>query len=71
MTPPYSEQAAIVTGANRGLGLAISRALAQLGMHVVLTGRDPALIETAASELAASGLPITWAVLDVTDPESI
>ncbi len=38
---------AIVTGANRGIGLFTALALAERGMEVVLVGRDPARIEAA------------------------
>ena len=31
---------AVVTGANRGLGLAIARALVREGCNVLITGRD-------------------------------
>lgn len=33
---------AVVTGSNRGLGYAISRKLAQIGIHVILTSRNEA-----------------------------
>ncbi len=70
MNPP-SQRIAIVTGANRGLGLAISRQLAQRGYHVVLAGRDPQLVAAAVDELAQHQLPVSGAHLDVTDETSV
>ena len=66
-----SPRVAVVTGANRGLGLETCRQLAELGYHVVLTSRDPAKGEPAALRLARGGLPVTHRALDVTDPKSV
>ena len=43
---------AVVTGANRGIGLEVSRQLAERGMTVMLTSRDRHSGETAALHLA-------------------
>ena len=45
----------IVTGASRGIGLAIATALAQDGHRLVLTARDRDRLEAAAAQLRASG----------------
>ena len=42
---------ALVTGASRGLGLALARSLAADGWHLIIDGRDPVALETAATEL--------------------
>ena len=42
---------ALITGANRGLGLETSRQLLAQGLIVVLTGRDEAALERAAAGL--------------------
>jgi 3-oxoacyl-[acyl-carrier protein] reductase len=46
---------AIVTGAGRGIGLAIARLYAQEGAKVVLAARSRAPLEAAANELALLG----------------
>jgi 3-oxoacyl-[acyl-carrier protein] reductase len=43
---------AIVTGASRGIGAHIARALARPGMKVALVARDAAALESVAYELA-------------------
>jgi NAD(P)-dependent dehydrogenase (short-subunit alcohol dehydrogenase family) len=46
-----AQRVALVTGANRGIGLEISRRLAARGFQVVLSGRDLAAVEQAAASL--------------------
>ncbi|MGE0699063.1 MAG: SDR family NAD(P)-dependent oxidoreductase, partial [Hyphomicrobiaceae bacterium] len=46
---------AVVTGANRGLGLEIARQLAMARHRVVITAREPARGQEAAAQLAAEG----------------
>jgi NAD(P)-dependent dehydrogenase (short-subunit alcohol dehydrogenase family) len=65
------QRVAVVTGANRGLGLAVARGLAQQGLHVVLTARSEQAAERAADELVREGLPASSHQLDVTDPASV
>src|SRR3954453_16627989 len=45
---------AIVTGASRGLGLALARALAERGWRLVIAPREPNALQEAAAELARS-----------------
>jgi NAD(P)-dependent dehydrogenase (short-subunit alcohol dehydrogenase family) len=44
-------QVALVTGASRGLGSALARALADRGWSLVIDGRDPEALQAAAVEL--------------------
>jgi NAD(P)-dependent dehydrogenase (short-subunit alcohol dehydrogenase family) len=44
---------AVVTGASRGIGYAIARALVSEGARVAILGRDPARLEAAARSLGA------------------
>jgi NAD(P)-dependent dehydrogenase (short-subunit alcohol dehydrogenase family) len=61
---------ALVTGANRGLGLEIARQLAQSGATVIISGRDAGKAERAAAEMRDDGLDVSGVQLDVTDPAS-
>jgi NAD(P)-dependent dehydrogenase (short-subunit alcohol dehydrogenase family) len=58
---------AVVTGANRGMGLESCRQLARRGARVVLTGRDRARGEAAAELLRTEDLDVGFHQLDVTD----
>jgi NAD(P)-dependent dehydrogenase (short-subunit alcohol dehydrogenase family) len=71
MTDRAGQRRAIVTGANRGIGLEVSRQLATAGLHVVLGSRIAAAGEAAARSLAARGLDVKAHPLDVTDDESV
>jgi NAD(P)-dependent dehydrogenase (short-subunit alcohol dehydrogenase family) len=63
---------ALVTGANRGIGLEVCRQLAVRGYRVILTARDASKAEAAAALLrAARDVDVVPARLDVTDPQSI
>jgi len=62
---------AVVTGANRGLGLETARELAQRGYRVWLTGRDAPHTEAAAAELRARGLDVQAATLDIANEASV
>lgn len=63
---------AIVTGANRGIGLEVVRQFAQKGMTVILGSRDLEKGKIAAERLSSSeGLEVLPRRLDVTEPESI
>jgi gluconate 5-dehydrogenase len=62
---------ALVTGAYRGLGLAIAKGLARAGATVVLNGRRPEALATAAAALNGDGLRAATAVFDVTDMAAV
>jgi NAD(P)-dependent dehydrogenase (short-subunit alcohol dehydrogenase family) len=66
-----TQRIAVVTGANRGLGLATCRELARRGQRVVLTARDAGQAQSAAAQLRAEGLDVTAATLDVSSDASV
>ena len=68
---PNAPAVALVTGANRGIGLEVCRQLAQRGYTVVLGSRDEAKGSAAAREIRGDGLVIVPCQLDVTDLPSI
>jgi NAD(P)-dependent dehydrogenase (short-subunit alcohol dehydrogenase family) len=62
---------AVVTGGAKGIGLAISTALAGLGTQVVALGRDAAALESAAEAAAGLSGSIEGRVCDVTDRAAV
>ncbi|HWP17979.1 MAG TPA: SDR family oxidoreductase [Burkholderiaceae bacterium] len=64
------DQVALVTGAGRGLGAEIARALAQSGCRVAVADLDPALAERTAGEIDKAGGHALPVVLDVAEPKA-
>ena len=60
---------AIVTGASRGIGVYIARALAAEGVDLALSARSLEPIQALAAELAASGVKCVAIASDVGKPE--
>ncbi len=67
---PLQERAALVTGANQGLGLAIARACVEAGGSVVMCARDAALLERARAEVAALAGPAQRVLAHAADVSS-
>jgi NAD(P)-dependent dehydrogenase (short-subunit alcohol dehydrogenase family) len=71
--PDQSQRTFVVTGANSGLGLATTRAIARKGGHVILAVRDEARGRRAVADLSA-GLPaarLETRRVDLADLESV
>ena len=68
-----NKRIAIVTGAGRasGIGFEVCRQLAERGISVLLTGREPRATGERAQELRREGLDVRAQQLDVTDERSI
>jgi NAD(P)-dependent dehydrogenase (short-subunit alcohol dehydrogenase family) len=67
-----ASRVALVTGANRGLGLETSRQLLRKGLTVVLAGRDDAALKRARRSLPERERQLAVTVrMDVTDVDSI
>ena len=62
---------ALVTGANKGIGLAIARGLAQAGMSVWMGARDRTRGEAAVKTLLDEGLDVRFLEIDVADESSV
>ncbi|SDR80440.1 NAD(P)-dependent dehydrogenase, short-chain alcohol dehydrogenase family [Friedmanniella luteola] len=72
-TPAASSPVALVTGANKGLGLETVVRLAALGWTVHLGARDPERLDQAVAEVAGrvDGADVRPLPLDVTDDASV
>lgn len=65
------QRTALVTGANKGIGLEIVRGLGRLGYKVWLGSRDARRGEAAAAELRREGLEVCALQIDVIDDASV
>jgi NAD(P)-dependent dehydrogenase (short-subunit alcohol dehydrogenase family) len=66
-----AERAALVTGGSSGIGLAISRALAEDGYAVTVSARRPDKLEAAVRGLADDGLEVSAAAANVASEEDV
>ena len=75
-----SGRLALITGANRGIGLAIARALASEGCNLIITGRDQRALAKARTELdklqqeklpKKLNVPVLAQACDVRRPDSV
>jgi len=62
---------ALVTGANKGIGLEIARGLGQKGATVLVGARNPAAGEGTVALLREEGLDAHFQAIDITDAASI
>ncbi len=61
----------VVTGAARGLGLVIARALGAAGARLVVADRLETEAESALAELSAAGVAARFVAVDLADPQTI
>lgn len=66
-----SGKAAVVTGGNGGIGLAMAKSLVGAGCSVSIWGRNPGKTADAEAELLALGGEVHSAICDVTDREAV
>jgi 3-oxoacyl-[acyl-carrier protein] reductase len=66
-----SGQIAVITGASRGIGVAIAHKLASMGAHVILTARDGQRLARVAQDIAAAGGDAEYRPCDFSDPAQI
>lgn len=65
------QRIALVTGANKGIGLEIARQLAQAGVRVILGVRDATRGAAALADLARDGLTAETCLVDIAIAESV
>lgn len=63
------DKSAIVTGASRGIGLAIAESLAREGSNLVVCARGADALAEAATSLRRHGVRVLEVAGDVTDPD--
>jgi NAD(P)-dependent dehydrogenase (short-subunit alcohol dehydrogenase family) len=69
-----ADKRAVVTGASRGIGLAVARSLIAEGAAVALVARDQARLDAAAEQVHAGGQSsgtVTTVVCDTGDDDSV
>jgi len=66
-----TKKIALVTGANKGIGLETARQLGKQGITVLAGARDEAKANQAADELSKEGLDVHGIVIDVNEEGSI
>jgi NAD(P)-dependent dehydrogenase (short-subunit alcohol dehydrogenase family) len=64
-------QTALITGANKGIGLETARQLAHQGIHVIIGSRDAGRGQAAVEKIRSEGGKADLLVLDMASPESI
>src|SRR5437588_3186345 len=65
------ERAAIVTGASRGIGLALAEVLGEEGFGLTLSARKPDTLEQTAEDLRGKGLEVEAVAANMADEEAI
>ena len=71
MSKPLEGRIALITGANRGIGLAIAKAYGRAGAHCILAARNKAALEAVAAEITAAGGAAETLGMDLERPASI
>src|SRR3546814_16476780 len=71
MNIDLSAKRVIITGASRGIGLAIARAFAAEGARVAICARSETAVHEAAKELSQHAPAVIARDVDVTDSEGV
>src|SRR5258707_3819430 len=69
--PKLAGRLALITGANRGIGFAIARALAREGCDLIITGRDERVLAKARTQLEKLNVQVLAQPCDVRSPDSV
>jgi 3-oxoacyl-[acyl-carrier protein] reductase len=71
MADKTDKRVAIVTGASRGIGAAIAKAISEQGRHVVLVARNEAKLTSVKGEIEAAGGSATIQTCDMADGKAV
>ncbi len=71
MSKRFQDKTALVTGASRGLGAAVAKALAAEGAHVICVARSVGGLEEVDDAITASGGTATLVPVDLRDTDAI
>lgn len=66
-----SKKIAVITGANRGIGYGVAKALAEKSYTVVMVGRDANKLEQAAESLKTMNPDVEFSVADISSTEQV
>lgn len=69
--PVLENKVAVITGASRGLGLAMARAFAEEGAQVIIGSRTKSAVDRAVESLRSEGLSLEGQACDVSDLEAV
>jgi NAD(P)-dependent dehydrogenase (short-subunit alcohol dehydrogenase family) len=70
-TPSLANRTALITGATRGIGLAIAHALAAEHCNLILTGRDHSALHRISRTLSSAKIKMLAHPCDIRDPHSV
>lgn len=70
-TPDLTGRSVVITGAGRGLGLAMAQRVGRAGARVYVAEVDSERGKQAETQLQTSGIDAQFVHLDVADPESV
>ena len=62
---------ALITGANKGIGLEVARQLGKAGHRILLGARDASRGSEAARSLAGEGIDVRYVTIDLSDTASL
>jgi NAD(P)-dependent dehydrogenase (short-subunit alcohol dehydrogenase family) len=68
---PLAAKVALVTGASRGVGLAVAKSLAAMGAKIAVCARDPERLDVAAADLERRGASVVALPADISRPAEI